>query len=131
MTDAMKIPSLVFFGNPSPRKYSVRFPNTHESSKLAALRAEIDAEYDALSPTRQLILELLMARWRLGENLWTFDSRLTPQIKYLEEKGWLTMMGGIVENTVRASLTDKGVFGLGIASTKGPDAEPRSYSQYD
>ena len=31
---------------------------------------------DALPPTQQLVLEVLGARSRLGENVWTFASRL-------------------------------------------------------
>lgn len=61
-----------------------------------------------LTPTEDLIMELLAARARLGEPVWTFDVRVKHQIAHLEELGLLTLMHDIVERTVRASLTDKG-----------------------
>lgn len=58
-----------------------------------------------MTPTEELIIEVLIARTRTGETLWTFDSKLTPQLKSLESKNLITFMRGIVQNTVRASLT--------------------------
>lgn len=58
-----------------------------------------------MTPTEELIIEVLIARTRTGETLWTFDSKLTPQLKSLESKNLITFMHGIVQNTVRASLT--------------------------
>jgi len=65
-------------------------------------------KYD-FTPTEDLVLEVLIARYRLGEHLWTFDSRLTATVERLAERGWVMSMHGITENTVRASLTDKSV----------------------
>lgn len=62
-----------------------------------------------LTPTEDLILEVLAARYRLGETIWTFDSRLTRQIDSLATKGLVSTMSGIVERTIRASLTDEGL----------------------
>lgn len=61
-----------------------------------------------LSPTQELILEVLGARYRLGETIWPFDSKLRPQLRKLESHGLVTRMHGIVENTERASLTEAG-----------------------
>ena len=61
------------------------------------------------TPTEDLVLEVLIARWRLGELLWTFDSQASPAIEKLADKGWVTSMHGITENTVRATLTSKAV----------------------
>ena len=61
-----------------------------------------------LTPTQELILDVLAARFRTGEPYWTLPSRLTPQVKALEAAGLVESMHGIVENTVRARLTDKG-----------------------
>lgn len=64
---------------------------------------------DALPSTEYLILEVLAARRRTGDKLWTFPSKLTPRLRSLERKGWVTVTHGIVEKTVRASLTDEAV----------------------
>ena len=61
-----------------------------------------------LTPTESLILDCLAARYRLGENLWTFDSRLQPQMDRLNAAGLVTSMHGIIEKTIRASLTEDG-----------------------
>lgn len=62
-----------------------------------------------LPPTETLILELLIARFRLGEVLWTFDSNVRKQIGSLAQKGYVHEMNGIVPNTVRARLTDEAI----------------------
>ena len=62
------------------------------------------------TPTEDLVLDVLVARYRLGEHLWTFDSHVaSAPIRKLAEKGWVNEMHGITENTVRAYLTDKAV----------------------
>jgi hypothetical protein len=67
------------------------------------------AKKHEFTPTEDLILEVLISRYRMGENLWTFDRRLTPIISRLAKDGWVHEMSGSVENTVRASLTEKAV----------------------
>lgn len=69
-----------------------------------------EEEFDSrsLTPTEDLIMEVLSARWRLGERMWTFDSRQKGAIDKLVTKGFVNPMHGMVQNTVRASLTDKG-----------------------
>lgn len=61
-----------------------------------------------LTPTEELICDVLVARLRLGETMWTFDSRLTQQATHLAELGIIGTTHGIVEKTFRAWLTDKG-----------------------
>lgn len=61
-----------------------------------------------LTPTEDLVMEVLAARYRLGETFWTFDSRHKRAILGLESKGLARLMHGIVEKSVRASLTDAG-----------------------
>lgn len=62
-----------------------------------------------LSPTMDLVLAVLTARHRLGDSLWTFDTGAQhAAITRLESMGLVTQMHGIVERTVRASLTDRG-----------------------
>lgn len=61
-----------------------------------------------LTPTQDLIISVLVARVRLGESLWTFDSKVAKQLKQLEDAGIVDVMSGVVENTVRASFTNCG-----------------------
>lgn len=62
-----------------------------------------------LTPTENLILELLIARFRLGERLWTFDSNVRKQVESLAAKGYAHEMNGIVPMTVRARLSDEAI----------------------
>lgn len=61
-----------------------------------------------MSPTESLVLEVLIARHRLGEHVWTFDSRNAHVIRALSARGLVVEMGGVVPKTVRASLTEAG-----------------------
>lgn len=63
---------------------------------------------DALPPTQHLIMEVLAARYRLGEMLWTFPSRLRSQIEALGRAGLIGSKSGVVEHTMQAWLTDAG-----------------------
>lgn len=62
-----------------------------------------------LTPTEDLLMEVLAARYRLGETSWTFQKRHAVTVKKLESRGLVRYMHGIVENTCRASLTVCGV----------------------
>lgn len=66
--------------------------------------------FNALTPMQQLVLEALAGRHRLGHEIWTFQSNnsLSKALKALREKGYLETMGGVVQGTVRALLTQKG-----------------------
>ncbi len=65
-------------------------------------------DVDTLPPTQYLVLDVLAARHRLGENLWPFPSTLAPALRALEQLGLVWTMSGSVENTVRAGLTEAG-----------------------
>lgn len=62
-----------------------------------------------MTPTEDLIMEVLAARARLGETMWPFSTKLGKALKSLEDRGYIDTMHGMVEYSVRASLTDKGV----------------------
>lgn len=66
-------------------------------------------ETKKLTPTEALILEVLVSRYRMGEVLWTFSSNVKSQVESLSKKGYVIPMGGQVEYTVRAALTDEAV----------------------
>lgn len=61
------------------------------------------------TPKQELVMEVLVARRRLGEAFWTFRSRHEKVLRKLEEKQLVFVMHGIVDDTVRAGLTDKGI----------------------
>lgn len=64
---------------------------------------------DKLSPTQELMLEVLAARYRLGEWVWPFDSRLSAHARKLADLGYIRLIDGNVPKTFRATLTDRGV----------------------
>lgn len=63
---------------------------------------------DSLPPTQQLILEVLAARHRLGEQVWTFPSAHGKALRALEQAGLVNLLNGVVEHSIRARLTDAG-----------------------
>lgn len=72
--------------------------------------AASDVDVDALPPTQQLVLEVLAARARTGERLWTFPATGTHRkaLKALEALGLVGFKGGVNQGTVLAWLTDTG-----------------------
>ncbi len=70
--------------------------------------------------TEELALEVLGARRRLGEHLWTFSRQAQPALRKLEEKGLVNVLSGSIENTVRASLTKAGVKAAVSTSYQSP-----------
>ncbi len=62
-----------------------------------------------LTPTGELLLEVLAARYRCGEKLWTFDSRHRWGLLALEMAGLVSLMHGIEPKTIRARLTEAGL----------------------
>ncbi|MEO3931351.1 hypothetical protein WMO79_00865 [Micrococcaceae bacterium Sec7.4] len=59
------------------------------------------------TPTEELILDVLVARYRLGDAMWNFEARNMATLRKLEEKGLIHANSGVVENTVNAWLTDR------------------------
>lgn len=79
-----------------------------------------------LTPTQDLLVETLLARHRLGERLWTFDKRHTKALRELRAMGYVRVLYGIVENSVRAALTEEGIEKFGdpaYAATLTPKPE--------
>lgn len=64
-------------------------------------------EEPTLTPSEELAVEVLVARRRLGNSFWTFEKRHNRTLNSLADKGLVVVMHGIVENTVRARLTDE------------------------
>ena len=61
-----------------------------------------------LPPTQYLMMEVLAARFRLGENCWTFPASQRRIADELEGKGLVHQKSGIVERTILVWLTDAG-----------------------
>lgn len=61
-----------------------------------------------MTPSQELAMEVLCARYRLGEDLWTFKSEHAKTLKSLEAEGLVWTMHGVVRGSIRAGLTDKG-----------------------
>lgn len=66
-------------------------------------------DVDRLPPTQYLVLEVLAARHRTGEQLWPFPSRVRPALVALEHLGLIQTMHGNVPHTLRARLTEPGL----------------------
>lgn len=64
---------------------------------------------EKFTPTEDLMLELLIARTRLGHYWWTLASSAASKkaANSLEARGYIGLMHGVVEKTFRAYLTDK------------------------
>lgn len=61
-----------------------------------------------LPPTQFLVMEVLAARARTGETLWTFPASLADALRRLEERGLISLMHGIAPASMRARLTEAG-----------------------
>ena len=72
----------------------------------AATDGRVDV--DALPPTQYLVLDVLAARWRVGERLWTFPSVLSRAARALERLGLVAWKRGVDHGTIVAWLTEAG-----------------------
>lgn len=82
---------------------------------------QVDA--DALPPTQYLLLEVLAARHRTGEHLWTFPARpaIRAAVDQLARLGLVGWKGGIEPKTIRAWLTDAGKLEALLDGYESPD----------
>lgn len=62
-----------------------------------------------MPPTEYLVMEVLAARWRLGQNVWTFPTSTLKAIRDLTDQGLVWWKHGTAEHTVLVRLTDAGV----------------------
>lgn len=63
---------------------------------------------DGLTPTEYLVLDVLVARYRLGDNSWTFPVQMRSALRRLEARGYLVFKSGVCYGTLHAHLTDRG-----------------------
>lgn len=65
-------------------------------------------DVDRLPPTQYLILEILAARYRLGEEIWPFPTTVAGALSKLEHAGLIQRMSGTTPKTIRALFTEAG-----------------------
>lgn len=63
---------------------------------------------DDLTPTEYLILEVLAARFRLGEHLWPFPNRFRPALRTLHAKGLVSFQSHVTAGNQAVRLTVDG-----------------------
>lgn len=78
-------------------------------------------DVDALPPTQQLVLEVLAARYRLGEHTWSFPSRLNAAGEALAQRGLIAWVSHPAPYTRRAWLTDVGKAAALLGDYRLPD----------
>lgn len=61
-----------------------------------------------LTGKQELFIDVLIARVRLGENIWTFDERFTKQAEELESLGLIGWKSHQIEGFILAWFTAKG-----------------------
>lgn len=64
---------------------------------------------ERFTPTEDLILEVLAARYRLGHSRWPFDSRHRRTLNSLARRGLLSFESDVTPYTLRATLTEAGI----------------------
>jgi hypothetical protein len=81
---------------------------------------------DALTPSQELVIEVLTARYRLGETFWTFSTKHSKAIRGLEDAGHVHAHSGGTENTLRVALTSSALTGLQLTPVERgiSDLEP-------
>ena len=60
-----------------------------------------------LTASQDLLVDLLVARTRLGEPFWPVSTKMTRSYHELKAKGYVSILSGHVEGTVRLMLTDQ------------------------
>jgi hypothetical protein len=75
---------------------------------------------DTLPLTQQLVMEVMAARYRLGENIWPFDRRAKNALAALSQAGYIGFKSGIVDHTFNVWLTDEGKAACMSATYKMP-----------
>ena len=67
-----------------------------------------------LTPTEELMMEVLIARHRLGEPWWTFSSRpaIVKAARSLQDQGLVSLLSSQVQKTFRVELTQEYIKGM-------------------
>ncbi|GGM52651.1 hypothetical protein ACFFX1_55430 [Dactylosporangium sucinum] len=81
----------------------------------------MSVDVDRLPPTQYLILEILAARYRLGEHTWSFPSRLGAAGEALAALGLIVWTSHPAPDARRAWLTDAGKAAMLTGDYQPPD----------
>lgn len=86
------------------------------------ITAVVLPDISGLTPTEDLLLELLVARTRLGHDWWTIASNTASRkaAGTLVERGVISTLHGTVEGTFRARLTPAQRVAIDLDSTYVP-----------
>jgi hypothetical protein len=95
--------------------HNARVPMSSAAKKeaLALIRSQKETSMGSeLTPTEYLTMEVLAARFRLGQSMWTFPKNVRPTLVRLESQGLIGWKSGVVQDTCRAWLTNNVSVGL-------------------
>jgi hypothetical protein len=100
-------------------------PSTATTAEPAAVPADHHL-LSSLTPTQELIIEVLTARHRLGEPFWPFTTKLGKSIETLCAFDLVNERSGPVERTVYLSFTPKALRLLELqpVGSKASNTEP-------
>jgi galactose-1-phosphate uridylyltransferase len=70
--------------------------------------ANTESEEVVLPLTQELIVEVLIARYRLGEVLWPFPNKAVKSLKALTDKGIIGYQSAPTQGSYNVWFTDKG-----------------------
>ena len=80
-----------------------------------------------LDEVETLVMEVLAARWRLGESFWPFDDGLIEEIRSLGAYGLLWYESDITPYNIRVHLTAKGIAFYGLNKPYEPIAKRKGF----
>ena len=78
------------------------------SPVMTPAQPPVTDSYEDLPPTQSLVLEVLAARYRLGEQSWTFATRHMTALLALEHRGLIQKKPGSAPHSVTTALTTAG-----------------------
>lgn len=72
------------------------------------MTATTEVDVNSLPPTQYLLLDVLQARYRMGESHWTFPTSLERHARKLEDLGVVWLRSGPAPGAFEVWLTDAG-----------------------
>lgn len=84
-------------------------------------------DVDSLPPMQEMMLDVLAARYRTGEHLWTFPTKpaFVRAAHQLARLGLVGMGGGVAPKTIQVWLTDAGEAAVLLDGHENPADEAR------
>lgn len=85
---------------------------------------------DSIPPTQYLIMEVLAARYRLGDYAVVLPATVGGSITKLAARGYVDYESGIIDHTLLVWLTDEGLKECGLSDSPPLD-QPAPWEQVD